>query len=188
MKTLTRSMVALAAVVGLAGPAGLSVTSPAGATVEPCAVTWGSLPKAAGSLSPAPLIAARAGQHDCYDSLVFELNGPANGYRVAYADEVYSQGQGVPLSPYAGRFGALIGITLLDPAYDVGTGAPTYTPVLPDVSRYQTFRGIAWGGSFEGYTTFALGVRARLPFEVLVLPGPGTHTRFVVNVAHRWVV
>src|SRR3954453_14853851 len=152
MKTLTRSMVALAAVVGLAGPAGLSVTSPAGATVEPCAVTWGSLPKAAGSLSPAPLIAARAGQHDCYDSLVFELNGPANGYRVAYADEVYSQGQGVPLSPYAGRFGALIGITLLDPAYDVGTGAPTYTPVLPDVSRYQTFRGIAWGGSFEGYT------------------------------------
>jgi hypothetical protein len=29
-------------------------------------------------------------------------------------------------------------------------------------------------------------VRARLPFRVLLLTGPGTHSRVVVDVAHLW--
>jgi len=57
---------------------------------------------------------------------------------------------------------------------------------IVDVSRYRTFRQIGWGGSFEGQTTIGLGVRARLPFRVLVLNGPGSGSRLVVDVAHRW--
>lgn len=30
------------------------------------------------------------------------------------------------------------------------------------------------------------GVRARLPFRVFVLDGPGSGSRLVVDVAHRW--
>jgi hypothetical protein len=55
-----------------------------------------------------------------------------------------------------------------------------------DVSRFRTFRHVAWAGSFEGQTTLGLGVRARLPFRVFLLDGPGSGSRMVVDVAHRW--
>jgi hypothetical protein len=57
---------------------------------------------------------------------------------------------------------------------------------MVNVLRYDTLRDVVFGGSFEGYTTFAVGVRARLPFQVTVLPGPGTHSRIVLDVAHSW--
>jgi hypothetical protein len=189
MMTTTRArckFLTLLTLLAIVVPTTVALTGSAATAEAACANSWGSLDKAAGDLGPGPLVASRAGQHPCYDSLVFEFNGPADGYRVGYAGEVYSEGQGLPLSAGAGRFGALLGIHLLEPAYDVN-GRPTFSSATPDVTGYQTFRGVAWGGSFEGHTTFALGVRARLPFEVLVLPGPGSHTRIVVNVAHRGV-
>ncbi|MEU5670692.1 hypothetical protein ABZ749_10050 [Micromonospora sp. NPDC047753] len=57
---------------------------------------------------------------------------------------------------------------------------------VANLLRYQTLRDVVFGGSFEGYSTFAVGVRARLPFRVLVLAGPGTHSRVVLDVAHQW--
>jgi hypothetical protein len=42
------------------------------------------------------------------------------------------------------------------------------------------------GGQLRGQTTLGVGVRARLPFRVTVLPGPGRHSRVVVDVAHTW--
>jgi hypothetical protein len=45
---------------------------------------------------------------------------------------------------------------------------------------------VAWGGSFEGYTTIGVGVRARRPFRVFGLPGPDTGSRLVIDIAHRW--
>jgi hypothetical protein len=184
MKT-RRTFPALLTLLLMVVPATVSLSGSTASATTSCEFLWGSLPKTAGTLSAAPIIASRTGRHDCYDSLVFEIDGPATGYLVEYAGEVYSEGQGAPLSPKAGPYGALIGIHLRNPAYNI-YGQSTYTFTPPNVAGYQTFRGLAWGGSFEGYTTFALGVRARLPFQVLVLPGPGSHTRIVVNVAHRW--
>ena len=57
---------------------------------------------------------------------------------------------------------------------------------LTDVTGYQTFRQVAWAGSFEGYSSLGLGVRARLPFRVQTLPGPGAGSRLVLDVAHFW--
>ena len=57
------------------------------------------------------------------------------------------------------------------------------------VAGFDTFRQVAWAGSFEGQTTLALGARARLPFRVLTLDGTPSsdHTpRLVIDVAHRW--
>jgi hypothetical protein len=75
-------------------------------------------------------------------------------------------------------------VTVFAPAYDQ-SGNPTYTypdrTELVDVTGYQTFRQVAWAGSFEGTTTVGLGVRARLPFRTYALAD-----RLVVDVAHFW--
>jgi hypothetical protein len=55
-----------------------------------------------------------------------------------------------------------------------------------NVTGYSTFRQVAWAGTFEGQTTVGLGVRARLPFRVFTLAGPGSGSRLVIDVAHRW--
>jgi hypothetical protein len=48
---------------------------------------------------------------------------------------------------------------------------------------------VAYAGSFEGSTTLALGVRARLPFRVFTVagtPNSDDTPRLVIDVAHRW--
>ena len=164
----------------------LAGSVPSGAGIAPapyCGIAWGSLLKEAGGLSGAPVVAARTGQHPCYDRVVFELGDLGNGYRVRYAAEVPTEGEGRPLVIAGGAF---LRVTLLDPAYDVDTGASTYTCCPTDVAGYLTLRDLVFGGTFEGYTTFGIGVRARLPFRVFVLSGPGTHSRIVIDIAHRW--
>ncbi len=72
------------------------------------------------------------------------------------------------------------------PSYDA-QGNATYSPAgAAPVTGYPTLRSVVYGGSFEGYTTFGVGVRARLPFRVFVLTGPGAHSRLVIDVAPSW--
>ena len=105
---------------------------------------------------------------------------------IKYVDTVRQDGSGfaVPL-----RGGARLQVTVVAPAHD-GNYRQTYRPAnrteLVNVAGWQTFRQIAWAGSFEGQSTIGLGVRARLPFRVFVLQGPGAGSRFVIDVAHRW--
>ena len=177
------------AVVMVLGAVAVAV-SPASATQGFCGQTWGSLPKQLGNNDPgAPptvLTNVRSARHECYDRLVFDLSGPATGYRVEYVSQVTQDGSGAPV-PLRG--GAFLRVTLSAPAHDAN-GQPTYRPADPanvlNVSGYTTFRQVAYAGSFEGLTTFGLGVRARLPFRVLVLSGPGAGSRVVVDVAHYW--
>ncbi|MDT0352971.1 hypothetical protein RM445_25990 [Pseudonocardia sp. DSM 45834] len=62
---------------------------------------------------------------------------------------------------------------------------PSFSPVpLPNLAGFLTFRSITNAGSFEGQTTYGLGVRAWLPFRVVTIAGG--HGRIVVDVAHRW--
>jgi hypothetical protein len=181
---LRRALVALTVVLGglLAGTGGA-----AAATTPYCGITWGSTAKSGGALSTAPLMEVRAGRHDCYDRVVFEFAGPANGFSVAYG-ETWTEGQGLALSPYTAG-GALLRVSLRAPAYD-----PNRVATLPyrtgdhavNALGYRTLRDVVFGGSFEGYTTFAVGVRAQLPYRVFVLTGPGSHSRIVLDVAHRW--
>lgn len=187
-----RALLLVTGVAVLAGTA-VATTVTAGATTGAttttnCGITWGSLAREGGGLVPAALTTTRTGQHPCYDRLVFEFEGPANGYRVEYASEVYTEGEGAPLSGRTAG-GALMRVSLRSPAYDL-TGRVTYPhPVgdhVHDLAGYRTLRDVVYGGTFEGYTTFAVGTRARLPFRVFVLSGPGTHSRIVLDVAHRW--
>jgi hypothetical protein len=181
------------ALVATATIATAVVTTASAGTAVPaaasCNIHWGSQPKSGGSLRTAPLIAARTSRHGCYDQVVFEFNGRATGYRVSYGHPV-TEGAGFAMAPYLAG-GAFLNVVLLDPADNIHTGAITYAHTSGDhvanVLRYRTLRDLMYGGSFEGYTTFGVGVRARLPFRVFVLSGPGTHTRIVLDIAHRWM-
>ncbi|MFI9009776.1 hypothetical protein ACIGNX_21340 [Actinosynnema sp. NPDC053489] len=168
----------------LAAVTAIAVAAPLTASAAPAAcapVDWGSGAKVATQTTTGALTNIRAGQQECYDRLVFDFAGTNDGYAVQYVSEVVHEGSGKPV-PLRG--GAKLQITVKSPAYDQN-GNPTYTfpngSELVDVTGYQTFRQVAWAGSFEGQTTVGLGVRALLPFRVFTLSN-----RVVVDVAHTW--
>ncbi|MCO1578917.1 hypothetical protein M8C13_24485 [Crossiella sp. SN42] len=167
----------------LSALAALSLTAPLTASATPgyCGIDWGSGDKSAMLTTTAELTNLRAGRQDCFDRLVFDFRGPVDGYAVSYVPEVTEDPTGNPV-PLRG--GAKLLVRVDAPAYDQH-GNLTYHPAnraeLLDVTGYQTFRQVAWAGSFEGQTHVGLGVRARLPFRVFTLPN-----RVVVDVAHLW--
>ena len=184
MKTTVRTAVTGLATLAVAST--LAVAAPTAATAATCRTAWGSTAEHAPVLSGALVTGVRTGRHACFDRMVVDLKGRAPGYSVKYVSNVYTDGAGqlVPL-----RGGAKLQVIALAPAYDSNTGTATYNPAnkkeLVNVTGYSTFRQIAWAGSFEGQTTFGLGVRARLPFRVFTIQD-ATSSRLVIDVAHHW--
>ncbi|WP_255770360.1 AMIN-like domain-containing (lipo)protein [Pseudarthrobacter sulfonivorans] len=174
------------AVILVAVGLGFVAPAPASAATSYCGLVWGSLAKAAPQLSTASVTNVRTGQHYCFDRMVVDLNGPVKGYTVQYVPAVVQDGSGSEI-PLLGS--AFLQVTVNAPSYD-SSGNATFSPApgakLSDVSGYQTYRQVAYAGSFEGYTSLGLGVRARLPFRVIALDGPGAGSRLVVDVAHFW--
>ena len=161
---------------------GVVAAAPANAAGASCGIGWGSLPKDLSTGSTGEVVNIRAGRHRCFDRLVLDVSGDANGYFVRYVDEVRMDGSGdlVPL-----RGGARLEVITTAPAVAADAW---FLPngELIDTAGYRTFRHVAWAGSFEGHTTLGLGVRARLPFRVFLLDGPASGSRMVVDVAHTW--
>ena len=185
-RTLSRLFILVVAALAVLG-----VVSPASAVTSPyCGITWGSQAKDAGRLIQGPITDLRAGRHACFDRLVVDIGGPAStavGYRVEYVPRVTHDGSGasIPL-----RGAADLQIVVLAPGHNE-LGRPTYEPANPveavNVAGFSTFRQVVWGGTFEGESLLGLGVRARLPFRVSVLPGSWSNgVRVVVDVAHHW--
>lgn len=201
-RTTRRAAVALAALVTLGGvaPATAAVPTVAPATAfatafatagVSCGVTWGSLARSVtdSRVGDGSITNVRSGRHTCFDRVVIDVAGVAAskvGYRVRYVDTVSRPGSGRAV-PLAG--GARVQVDVTVPTYDA-QGRPTYAPRDRDnvvsVGGYDTLRQVAVAGSYEGQTTYGVGVRARLPMRVLVLDGPGTGSRLVIDVAHRW--
>ncbi|GAA1122504.1 hypothetical protein GCM10009630_20420 [Kribbella jejuensis] len=198
-KTILATLTVLAvpaaafAAPALTGSSAAPRTTSVSTAAASCPRGWGSLPEVNNhvrsplSKPPTTVTGVRTGRHACFDRLVVDLTGGATGYDVRYVSSVRQDASGrlVPL-----RGGARLRIVVRAPAYDISTGRATYTPrnanELANVSGYSAFRQVAFAGSFEGQTTLGLGVRARLPFRVFTVPGPGSHARLVVDVAHHW--
>jgi len=160
---------------------------PATAQAAPyCGITWGSLAKQAGNSAPSfpgsELTAVRAGQHACYDRLVLDVAGSTHvaSYRVQYVPAIRSDGSGavVPV-----RGGAFLQISV---GVNNNASPPAFSGNVANVNGFRTFRQVVAAGGFEGYTGEGLGVRARLPFRVFTLCGPGDTARVVIDVAHAW--
>lgn len=161
-----------------AAPTAPSATTAASSTAY-CGITWGSLPKASSPLTTGRVLAVRAGQHTCYDRLVFDVGrgSGALGYDVRYVSNVAGP-SGIPV---AIADGAKLQITVHAPAtYRVpASGSITW-------SGWRTFRQLKWVSSFEGYTDYGLGVRARLPMRAFTITDADGSRRLVVDVAHAW--
>ncbi|NEA64026.1 hypothetical protein [Streptomyces sp. SID12488] len=150
-----------------------------------CPTGWGSGAKGGAAVGAEHLEDIRTGQHECYDRVVFDVPGGGQlDYHVQYVDRFYADPSGKYI-PVAG--GAILEIRVGAWSFDLEAGVPTYPGVvgkpLPgvNISGYSTFRDTRFGGTFEGQTQVAVGVRARLPFRVLQLDD-----RVVVDVAHSW--
>ena len=176
---LAMSVFAMAACQPLPGPA------PGGTAPDCSDVAWGSEPKDAVRLVGSPIVGVRAASHRCFDRLVIDLRGgPAAGWHVRYGP-VLQPGLGSPLGMDAAT---TLEVIAQAPAYDE-SGSSTFDPpdagALVDVRGFPTLRQVAFAGSFEGETTFGLGVRARLPYRVFAVEG-SAGSKLVVDVAHRW--
>lgn len=166
---------------------GVIVLVPQAEAAPYCGQVWGSLPEQLGSgPGSAQITNVRAGQHACFDRIVIDLAGRATGYRVAYVPAVEEQGTGDPI-PLRGA--ADLEVLVWGVTYGLD-GHPTFTPLsrtdVVNVAGFRTVRQVADGGSFEGYSTFGVGTRARLPFRAFILAGPGGGSRVVIDVAHQW--
>lgn len=177
-------------IAALAALLGVALAPPASAKLDHqapfCGIYWGSLEKSELTTEASRLTNVRAGRHECFDRLVFDFAGNVDGYRVSYEDHVATDGAGVPIHL---KGGADLEIVVSGAAHD-HRGNLTYRPSdrdhLVDVAGWDTFRQVAWAGDYEGQITVGLGVRARLPFRVFTLDGPGDGSRIVIDVAHRW--
>ncbi len=188
--TLRRRLLAAAAIttVAVSGAAvsaatASSTTSTTTATTTAaapfCGITWGSLPKGTspGLLWSGRVEGHRSGQHSCYDRVVFDIGRGAGtlGYSVRYVSAVTSPGSG---NPVAVTGGARLQVTVNAPS--MRAASTTNYP------GWRTFRQLRSVGSFEGYTDYGLGVRARLPMRASVIRDADGGRRLVVDVAHAW--
>ncbi|WP_411286141.1 hypothetical protein [Lapillicoccus sp.] len=176
-----------------AATASVGLTATTASAAPSCALTWGSLPKEASLSVPSDptissaLVNVRSGRHACYDRLVLDVRSGGAAASATYVSTVFNDPRGDVVQL---RGGARLQIVVHSPTNDINTGNSTYSPAVPgeltSVTGYRTFRQVASAGSFEGQSNIGLGVRARLPFRVFVLAGPGTGSRVVIDVAHRW--
>lgn len=185
---MKRSIAALIGLV-LAAFGLIAGSAPASAAGPYCGIRWGSLEKSVtrevgpGTGTPAGI---RAGRHACYDRLVLDVEGESAGYTVRYVSTLVQDGSGATVDLRGGaRLEIVARLLATDP-----DGHVLYTPAdrmeAVDVSAFRTFRQVASLGTFEAVNQVGLGVRARLPFRVLELDGPGSRSRVVIDVAHRW--
>jgi len=179
--------------VVLLAATGVTLASPAQAAPY-CGIRWGSLEKTAEGTADGAFLGVRTGRHACYDRLVVDVAGSISGYTVGYTGTRVGE-RGI-FNGASSSGDDLRGRTTLSIRVNLATtdsaGAPTferrwhYDPELADVSHFRTFRQVAGGSGYQGYAILGIGVRARLPFRVFTLDGPGGQSRLVVDVAHRW--
>ena len=171
--------------------------APAGAGVR-CAEqsSWSTEPQSAQPMSIEDLYLVRAGRHDCYDRVVFDVNGvvagpDAVGFDVSYVSgEATADPSGEPV-PTAADAALQVGVRA--PAHGYGTtGHSTMTSLgrvgdalvtTQQVRGWSSLREVRFAGSFEGQSAFAVGVARKLPFRAGAYEADG-YTHVYVDIAH----
>lgn len=166
-------------------------SSPPTTTTPACPVVegWNTAADEEPGSSTEQLVRVRAGQHDCFDRVVFDIAGTAPaGFTVRYVPQVRADGSGEPV-PVAG------GAALMVIVRSYVRGYPDGTPLasngdrffrVADLARWQALRAVRYAGFFEGQVTLALGVRTKLPFRAYTVVEKGSAVRkVVVDIAHR---
>jgi hypothetical protein len=167
-----------------------------------CAETegWNTNPVSANPGGQADLYRVGAGHHECYDRITFNVNealpGDAEiGYDVRYMEgEVSADASGEPV-PTAGP--VAMQVVVRAPAQGYNPNSEGHQPgvkLAPEVGAdlwstsqlegrdIDTFQQVAFAGSFEGQSNFAVGLDEQRPFRVDAQEYPG-RTVVYVDVA-----
>jgi hypothetical protein len=187
--TASNPQSSLASATGSAGSPSATPDS-AGSRVLVCAeiATWGTSLKESAPYTGAELYGVRSGRHDCYDRVVFDVNGADTvGYHVRYVESVHADGSGEPV-PVAGDAALEVIVHAPDFASASSGHQPWRDPwkvgeTLLDPRGWRALDAVKFAGSFEGQTTFAVGIDARAPFRVHTLPDDAV-THVVLDIAH----
>lgn len=163
--------------VVLLAATGVTLASPAQAAPY-CGIRWGSLQRYATATSISSITGIRAGRHACYDRLVIDVAGKVDGYEVQYMPKRTTS------RTELAHLQINVDAAMIDAAGHFTFGNDNNV-VLTGFSKYRTFRSVRGGGLMKN-SIFVLDVRARLPFRVFTLDGPGGGSRLVVDVAHQW--
>jgi hypothetical protein len=173
-------------------PSTVDGTGPSEAVAE-CLETrgWDAQPKEAAPFSTDALYLVRSGQHECFDRVVFDVNGAAAvGYSVRYVPVVAEDGSGKPM-PVPGAAALEVVVHAPEQGYDDSGHQPGRIPwqsgdflyTENQLAGWRSLRAVRFAGFFEGQCTFGLGVAETLPFAVSTsLDGATRH--LVVDVAH----
>jgi hypothetical protein len=157
----------------------------------PCNETQGwdtAAQQGGGAMTTAPLYLVRAGRHDCYDRVVFDLNGGEEvGYSAEYVPIVRADGSGRSV-PVEGQ--AALQVVIRGPilgadtqGHQPGRQPPRVGADLVSTTGWDTLTGVKFAGTFEGQTTVAVGVREQRPFRVWVRSEP-SYRHVVIDIAH----
>ncbi len=139
----------------------------------------------------AAIYSVRVGQHDCYERVVFDLNGVAANvtYDVEYGP-VGTEGHGTSLTIPGAKS---LRVVIHAPAQgDDNSGhqpgkqlAQVGDYVVPPttVQGWQSLRGVRFGGTFEQQSTFLIGVVTQRGLHVAVTVDSSQITHVAVDVA-----
>jgi hypothetical protein len=120
----------------------------------------------------------RAGRHEGFDRVVFEVGGTGTpGWDVRYVDQASSQGSGDPIE-VAG--GAILQVTVTGAQIPDETGVPEFDGPSPlPGSGTQAVTEVVYDHTFEGTAVAFVGTTEQAPFRVYALSNP---TRVVLEV------
>jgi len=155
--------------------------------------SWNTADETAAPYSTDALYLVRVGQHDCYDRVVLDINGPNEvGYLVRYVPVVTADGSGDPI-PVAGGAALMVIIHTPPLGFDSGGHQPgkvfanTGDHLYPaaELDGWRSLRAVRFAGYFEGQSTLAVGVRDNLPFRVFTQLDPTSQIRrIIIDIAH----
>ncbi|RSZ61741.1 hypothetical protein EAH68_11725 [Corynebacterium hylobatis] len=121
----------------------------------------------------------RAGSHDGFDRVVFDLTDGADpGWQIDYVDEPRQQASGNPVD-VAGNAFLHVMITNTTYPFELGIEDPLEPGTFPGAGRVNE---IAYTSIFEGYTEAYIGLDEQLPYSVTLLHNP---TRVVIDFEHQ---
>jgi hypothetical protein len=130
----------------------------------------------------------RTGRHDCYDRIVFDINGPAEaGYHVSYVPLVTADGSGAPVKVDGRAFLQVI-VHAWDFSHPQFGHRPGRKPwkvgdTLAKSPSWKALREVKYAGAHEGQTTFAVGVSARTGFLVTTWREDAV-MHVIIDIAH----
>lgn len=124
------------------------------------------------------VVGLRYAQHENFDRVVIDIDNRLPSYKIRYVRDFTYDGSGADV-PIRG------GLTIrFFPAYAHGAGGKSVYDG-PKLTRpgFETLKGIALLGDYEGYVSFAFGLEGfRAPYRVMRLHNP---QRIVIDFKHQ---